>query len=198
MSVVAGKRKRSVLTLEKKLELVKKLEKGLSQLVVGEKFGVAKSTVVDIWKDHRKLSDAISSSEPPAFSYKKRCIVRPPKFQLVDESCWKWFCQQWLQVVLPAVVTSVPQFLVYYMKKKLIFSKLYPDENPEIFKTDTGRLTKFYLRCGIKNAQLRGEILSCDPSAIEPFFSLFKHIYERFSVTGISEIKAGSGPKVPG
>jgi len=33
---------------EKKLEIVKELEKGFSQRVVGEKFGVAKSTVGDV------------------------------------------------------------------------------------------------------------------------------------------------------
>ncbi len=33
---VGSKRKRSVLTLEKKLEILKELEKGLSQRVVGE------------------------------------------------------------------------------------------------------------------------------------------------------------------
>ncbi len=60
---VGSKRKRSVLTLEKKLEILKKLEKGLSQRVVGEKFGVAKSTVADIWKDRQKIINAISSSE---------------------------------------------------------------------------------------------------------------------------------------
>ncbi len=94
MSAVANKRKRSVLTLEKKLNIVKKLEKGISQRAVGEKFGVAKSTVADIWKDRVKLSAATSSSESPAFYCNNSCIVRPPKFQLVDEACWKWFCQQ--------------------------------------------------------------------------------------------------------
>ena len=48
------KRKQSVLTLETKLEIVKVLEKGTSQRVVGDKFGVAKSTVADIGKMVRR------------------------------------------------------------------------------------------------------------------------------------------------
>ena len=66
---------------------MKALEKGTSQ-VVGDKFGVAKSTVADICKDH-KIADSITSSESPAFANKKRCIICHPKFHLVDEACWK-------------------------------------------------------------------------------------------------------------
>ena len=51
MAEVPQKRKRSVLTLEKKLEIVRALDNGSSQRVVAENFGVAKSTVADIWKD---------------------------------------------------------------------------------------------------------------------------------------------------
>ena len=94
MAGILRKRKRAVLTLRKKLEIVQYLEKGASQKVVGEKFGVAKSIVADIWKDRQKISDAVSASESPAFANKKRCIIRHAKFDLVDEACWKWFCQQ--------------------------------------------------------------------------------------------------------
>lgn len=176
MSVVATKRKRSVLTLEKKLNIVRELEKGISQRVVGEKFGVAKSTVADIWKDREKLSAATSSSESPAFYSKKRCIVRPPKFQLVDEACWKWFCQQRSK---GAPVSGV----LLQEKAKSFFSKLYPDDNPESFKASTGWLTKFNFRHGIRNVQLRGEILSSEVSAIEPFCEELRSLIERNSYT---------------
>ena len=36
--------------LVKKLEILKQLDKGLSQRVVGEKFTVPKSAIADIWK----------------------------------------------------------------------------------------------------------------------------------------------------
>ena len=63
---VGSKRKRTVLTLEKKLEVLKELDKRLSQRLVGEKHGIAKSTVADIWKDREKITTAICSSESPA------------------------------------------------------------------------------------------------------------------------------------
>ena len=85
MAAVSHRRKQAVLTLRTKLEIVRALEKGSSQRVVGEKYGVAKSTITDIWKDRKKTSDFVSASESPAFA-KKRCIVRNAKFDLVDES----------------------------------------------------------------------------------------------------------------
>jgi len=53
------------------LKILKVLEKGLSQRVVGEKFLVAKCTVADIWKHRLKITDAIASSESQAFPNKK-------------------------------------------------------------------------------------------------------------------------------
>ena len=45
---------------EMKLKIVQKLEKGKSQCVMLDLFGVPKSTVGDIWKDCRKIQDAVS------------------------------------------------------------------------------------------------------------------------------------------
>ena len=88
-----NQRKRSMVTLETKMEIVCALQKGNSERVVAERFGVARSTVGDIWKYRQKIEDCISSSESLVYA-KKRCVVREPKFELVDSACWKWFCQQ--------------------------------------------------------------------------------------------------------
>jgi len=60
MSGVGIKRKRSVLTLERKFQIIQELQKGISQRVAGEKLGVAKSTVGDIWKERKKVSNPCS------------------------------------------------------------------------------------------------------------------------------------------
>ena len=44
-----------MLTLEKKLEIISELEKGVSQRRASEIFDVSKSTVFDIWKDRQKI-----------------------------------------------------------------------------------------------------------------------------------------------
>ena len=62
------------------------------------------------------------------------------------------------------------QSLVCYSRRKPgHFSPSYPNTDPDSFKGITGRLTRFNIRHGIKNVQLRGEILSSDFSAVEPF-----------------------------
>ena len=161
MAALPHKRKRVVLTLGTKLEIVRTLEKGNSQIVVGEKFGDANSTIADIWKDCKKISDSLTASESPAYA-KKRCIVRHAKFDLVDEACWKWFCQQRSK---GAPVSCV----LLRIKARLFYTKLYPDADPEGFKDSMGWLSKFSQHHGIKSIQLQGEILSADASAVGPF-----------------------------
>ena len=156
------KRKWSVLTLETKLEIMWALEKGTSQWVVGDNFGVAKSTITDIWKDRQKIADSIASSESPAFTNRKRCIICHPKFHLVDEACWEWFCQQCSK---DAPVSGV----LLQEKACSFFTKLHPNNDPQSFKGSTGCLTKFNKCHGIKSDQLWGEVLSFDLSAVNPF-----------------------------
>jgi len=47
---MAEKRKRKVLTLEEKIEVLKDHDKNLSQRDIGSKYGIGKSTVQDIVK----------------------------------------------------------------------------------------------------------------------------------------------------
>ena len=48
--MVTSKPRQSVLTLEKKIEIIREIEKGKSQHRVAEIFELLKSTVGDIWK----------------------------------------------------------------------------------------------------------------------------------------------------
>ena len=68
---------------------MKALEKRESQQNIGKKFGVSKSTVANIWKEQMKTAEAIASSDSQAYTNKKRCSIHSPKFNLVDEACWK-------------------------------------------------------------------------------------------------------------
>ena len=62
VSETTCKRKRSVLTLEKKLEIIAELRKGKSQRLALMQFGVPKSTVRDVWKDRDKIEAHVSAS----------------------------------------------------------------------------------------------------------------------------------------
>ena len=147
------KRKRAVLTLAKKMEIVRELQNGHSQRAIAEKYGVAKSTVGDIWKYRQKLDDCISSSESLVYA-KKRCVVHEPKFNLVDSACWKWFCQQRAK---GAPVSGV----LLQEKARVFFPKLYPDCDPEAFKAAQGgyenstfAMASRTQHCGVRSCRL--------------------------------------------
>ena len=72
-------RKRRVLTLEKKLEVVQELKNEKSQRLVATLYSIPKSTVSHIWKDREKIEHYVSSSECSSFA-KRRCIVREANF----------------------------------------------------------------------------------------------------------------------
>ena len=131
MTAASKKWKRFVLTLQTKLEIAKSLEKRTFQQVVGRQFRLVKSTVTDNWKNRKKITDSIASSESPAFANEKHCIVGNPKFLLLNEACWKWFRQQHSK---DARVSGV----LLQEKARSFFVKLYLDADPQSFKGSTG------------------------------------------------------------
>ncbi len=85
-------RKRRVLTLEKKLDIIKELKGGKSQRCVSELHQVPKSAVADIWKEREKIKNYIGCGEYPSV-LKKRCIMKEALFSKVDCACYEWFMQ---------------------------------------------------------------------------------------------------------
>ncbi len=66
--VTVTKCKRSVLTLERKLETISEVKKGKSVRLVPGQFGVPKSTMNDIWKGREKIESYVSASECPSLA----------------------------------------------------------------------------------------------------------------------------------
>ena len=155
------KRKRSDLTLEKKLEIIAELRKGKSQRLASVQFGVPKSTVGDVWKDRDKIEAHVSASGNPSFA-KKRCIVRDPQFDNLDQACYLWFQQQRSK----GAPVSGP---VLQEKALQLFSSLHPDKGEGSFKASSGCLHKFCKRHGVRELSLQGESLSADTSVVEKF-----------------------------
>lgn len=139
---MASKRKRRVITLEKKLEIIGEIQKGQSQRRVSELYDIPKSTVADIWKDREKIENFVSASDCPSFA-KKRHIVRKAVFEKLDQACYLWFIQQRSK----GAPLSGP-----ILKKQALqlFPLIYPDANPDSFKASSGWLQKFSLRHGFQ------------------------------------------------
>ena len=60
---MASKRKRSVVTLEVKLQIIAELKEGKSQRLVAELYNIPKSTIADIWKAREKIEMHVSANE---------------------------------------------------------------------------------------------------------------------------------------
>ncbi len=91
--VAVTKRKRSVLTLERKQEIISEVKKGKSVRLVSGQFGVPQSTVNAIWKGRERIESYVSASECPSLA-KRRCIIKDPNYEKLDQACHVWFFQQ--------------------------------------------------------------------------------------------------------
>lgn len=127
--------KRSVITLETKLEVITMLKEGKSQRSVSASLNIPKSIVADIWKQRVKIEDHVSSSDCPA-SVKKRCIVREGQFEQLDKA--------YTTHGLPSNVLKALRYRAPCYRRKL-----YPDGNADSFKASSGWLYRFSCRHGI-------------------------------------------------
>ena len=93
LNTMASKRKHSIMSLKKKLDIIAKVRQGKSQKAVSVRFGVAKSTLGDIWKNKDKIKTHVTARANATFA-KRRCIVRDAHFQKLDEACYLWFQQK--------------------------------------------------------------------------------------------------------
>ena len=69
------KRKRVTLTIEQKLDILKKLDQGSTMSSIATEFGVGKSTVFDIKNSREKIIKFAGEAQDHS-SLKNRCIVR--------------------------------------------------------------------------------------------------------------------------
>ena len=113
--------------------------------------------------EDKKMEAIVTASDCPTL-IKKRCTVRNPNYEKLDQACHVWFLQQWSRggpVSGPVIRENVLQ----------LFVMLYPDMYEESFKASLGWLQKNYLRHGIRAMSLEGESLSADVSCISDFQS---------------------------
>ena len=93
------KRKRVNLSVVKKLELIKDIEKGATVKSVCEKYGVKKQTVSDIRKNKEKLEKFAASYCIDAASSKSgkvgnRKHMKTGKEESLDAAVMKWYVQE--------------------------------------------------------------------------------------------------------
>ena len=85
-----------VLTLEKKLEVIKMLDKAVSYTIISEKFGIGHSTVGDIKKNRDKILQFSKEREERGMKEEIKSMKSGANPDL-DKAVYLWFCQKRLE-----------------------------------------------------------------------------------------------------
>lgn len=150
------KRKRTNLSVKQKLDLIKKIETGISVSRVCKEYGVKKQTVSDILKAKDKLKQFSLMSDTNA-SIKDRKHMKMAQETSLEQALMKWYVQQRScgVNVRSVELKSAASTLAQHMKIT--------------FKASSGWLWRFCKRHGIVNKRTYGEALSAPTEEIEPF-----------------------------
>nr|XP_045611295.1 tigger transposable element-derived protein 7-like [Procambarus clarkii] len=153
---VSAKRKRSFLSIEQKLDMIEKHERGYSVTRLAAEFNVGKSTVCDIKRQKDDIRKFLASSDSGALN--KRKTIKGSANTNLDKAVYKWFNQE-RSVGMPLGGDAIKTAADKFAQKMNI-----PD-----FRASEGWLQRFKNRHNIKNRKVCGESLSADTDSVEPF-----------------------------
>lgn len=155
---MAEKRKKVVLTITQKLEMISKIENGASRKQMCLNYGIGETTVRDVLKQKDKLL-AFASMSDSASGMKKRKTMKTSTYNELDSALTEWLAQ----VRSEGTPVSGP---IIATKAKIFFDLLGLEGN---FDASSGWLHRFKKRHGIREIGLHGEKLSGDQEAADDF-----------------------------
>ena len=89
------KRKKIVLTVENKLEIIDLLCKGTSYTVISEKYGIDRSTITDKKNNEAKLKSFKEKMTEMGIKEVTTKSMKIGAFEKLNEALYIWFRQQW-------------------------------------------------------------------------------------------------------
>ncbi|KAJ8383582.1 hypothetical protein AAFF_G00219620 [Aldrovandia affinis] len=148
-------RKRVTISIDKKLEILSKLDKGACLGSIAREYNVGKSTVFDIKKHQNKIKQ-FAREATDSRSLKRRFIVRKPDDEKFDKAMHLWYCQTRASgsAISGAMITK---------KAKAMYVEMHPERSYDHFKASSGWLHRFKARHGIRCLGEQGDTLSGDP-----------------------------------
>ncbi|CAG9584542.1 unnamed protein product [Danaus chrysippus] len=152
-----SKRKRVVLSLKDKINIIDSLNKGETGCKLAEKYGVGASTISDI----KKNTDSILLY---TCKFKHRKVMKKPKNELLDEALFCWFLQE--------RSTGQPISGPLLCEKALQLNKKIGGDKS--FVASNGWLYRFKSRHGIRELEIQGEKMSANVYAANSFKDDFK------------------------
>lgn len=163
-----GKRKRVVLTIKDKLDIIKKLEEGISFKKLSIVYGIGESTVRDIKKNRERIINYANSSDPTS-GVSKRKSMKSSTYEELDRVMIEWFNQQKTDGIPVSGTICAKQ-------AKFFFDALGMEGD---FNASSGWLTRFKQRHGIPKAIGKGTKLKGDETAAGEFCDNFQEFVER-------------------
>lgn len=155
---MSAKRKHTFVTMDQKLQVLQRLDKGESVQSICQEFNVGKSTVND-WRRNRKSIETFCTQIETEKVLSTRCTLKKPNNELVDDALWLWFMQERRR----GTPISGP---ILKEKAVILHSKL---QDASTFSASEGWLTRWKKRHGVHFIGVCGEKLSANPSAASDF-----------------------------
>ena len=170
------KRKRVVLSISDKLDILTMLDKSVSYSTICEKYGIGRSTVGDIRKSRDKLTKFRSDIVSMGTSRDTK-VMKLGDDQQLDQAVYIWFKQKRME----GVPISGPMLC----EKALELNKCLNGESK--FSASEGWKWRFCKRHGIRNLSVEGEKLSADKDGADSFVISFSHFIKekKFSLDQI-------------
>ncbi|XP_049303745.1 jerky protein homolog-like [Bactrocera dorsalis] len=160
---MSNKRKKNTLSLETKVKILEKLDKGVQGNRLALDFNVSKSAISYIKSNRSSILNAVSNTYQEASNK----TVHSAEYPKMESRLYEWFLKQReRKCTLTATILKE--------KAKQIFGEEYPDKNKNAFRASDGWFTKFKKRHGIRFLKIGGEILSSDIASITPFIHRFR------------------------
>ncbi|XP_025409562.1 jerky protein homolog-like [Sipha flava] len=90
---MSNKRKRHVLSMEQKIEILAKLDKGETSVSLARIYNIGKATVTDIKNNRHAIMDFASKMNSD-YGIKRKKVMRITKYHDLDKAMEMWFIQK--------------------------------------------------------------------------------------------------------
>lgn len=160
-----GKRKHDTLSLNEKLAVLQRLDKGESLQKIAKELNVGVTTIKD-WRKNRKSFETFTITIDGENALKNRKTLKKPKLELLDGTLWMWFCQERRK--------GTPISGPILKEKALVLHKKL--EAGSEFAASEGWIDRWKTRHGVRFVSISGEKLSADAEAAKEFSVKFQKI----------------------
>lgn len=166
------KRKRVSLNIRQKVELLKKLESGVSTKSLCDEYGIGSSTVYDLKKQKEQLLKFYAESDTPKLMEDRKTLHKPRNID-VDQVLMEWIRQRRSEKVPLDRSIIMAQAKNFHEQLKI----------PTNCEYSAGWFSKFKNRHGLRILSICGEKVSADQEGAEEFVEEFQNLIKEHNLT---------------